>query len=117
MFNISVDSTLNSSNWLDWIIPDAVLLPHKKKYNFRLRWLFGAGVFLFLFALSIHQYDEQEHQTRFTFSNGELSYIGIVQDIPENKPPRSIAINMKTASPTMRKIILYLEKKQMRQCL
>lgn len=79
------------------------------EYNFRFRWLFGAGAFLFLFALSLHQYDEQEQQSRFTFSNGEQSYLGIVQDIPEVKP-RSIAINIKTAPPTVKKIILYLEK-------
>lgn len=75
--------------------------------HFRFRWLFGAGVCLFLFSLSLHQFRQHEESTRLTFSGSAQYNFATVLDIPEVKP-RSIAVNVKTAPPVEKKVILYL---------
>jgi competence protein ComEC len=80
-----------------------------KKQLFRLRWLFGAGLFLFLSSLSVVQYREQERRVDYTFSDNGHAYRGIIMDIPVVKK-RSIACNVKMVSPVEKKVILYLEQ-------
>ncbi len=75
--------------------------------QFRFRWLFGAGVCLFLFSLSLYQVRQQMESTRLTPPGYGQYDLGIVLDIPEVKP-RSIAVNVRTAPPRAKKVILYL---------
>lgn len=75
------------------------------QYNFR--GLFGAGVYFFLFSLSLYQVNQHTISTRLSSSTVIQYNLGTVLDIPELKP-RSIAVNIKTAEPDRKKIILYL---------
>lgn len=77
--------------------------------QYRFRWLFGAGVCLFLFSLSLSQYKKQKESALLTHSLYGIYNLGTVEEIPEVKP-RTIAVNIKTAPPQEKKIILYLEK-------
>lgn len=77
--------------------------------QFRFRWLFGIGICLFLFSLSLYQFRRYEESTQLTPPGYGQYDIGIVLDIPEVKP-RSIAVNVKTAPPGEKKVILYLEQ-------
>ncbi len=71
------------------------------------RWVFGAGLYLFLFSLAILQYREQEKNREYFFSNESQYYTGVLLDIPEIKP-RSIACNVKISYPYQQKVKLYL---------
>lgn len=75
--------------------------------QYKHRWVFGAGVCLFLCSLSILQYRTHEKESQFVFPEVSQYYTGTVLDIPEVKP-RSIACNVKTSYPFQRKIKLYL---------
>ncbi|MEN6588192.1 MAG: ComEC/Rec2 family competence protein [Proteiniphilum sp.] len=77
------------------------------KNQYKHRWIFGAGVCLFLCSLSILQYRTHEKESQFVFPEVSQYYTGTVLDIPEVKP-RSIACNVKTSYPFQRKIKLYL---------
>lgn len=75
--------------------------------QFRFRWLFGAGICFFLFSLSLYQFRQHTESTIPTPSRYGQYDLGTVLDIPEVKP-RSIAVNVKTAPPDEKKVILYL---------
>lgn len=75
------------------------------RYPFR--WVFGAGLYLLLFSLTILQYREQEKNREYFFSNESQYYTGVLLDIPEIKP-RSIACNVKISYPHQQKVKLYL---------
>ena len=77
--------------------------------QFRFRWLFGSGICFFLFSLSLYQFRQHEESTRLTPPGYGQYDLGTVLDIPEVKP-RSIAVNIKTAPPEQKKVILYLEQ-------
>ncbi len=77
--------------------------------QFRLRWVFGTGVCLFLFSLSLYQFRQHIESTRLTPPGYGQYDLGTVLNIPEVKP-RSIAVNIKTASPGEKRVILYLEQ-------
>lgn len=77
--------------------------------QFRFRWLFGAGVCLFLFSLSLYQFRQHIESAELSPPGYGQYDLGVVLDIPEVKP-RSIAVNVKTASPGKKKVILYLEQ-------
>lgn len=77
--------------------------------QFRFRWLFGAGVCLFLFSLSLYQFRQHIESAELSPPGYSQYDLGVVLDIPEVKP-RSIAVNVKTASPGEKKVILYLEQ-------
>ncbi len=81
----------------------------EKSNRFKFRWLFGSGLFIFLFSLAAGQYREQEQRVRFIFPEREQSYVATILDIPEVKP-RSIACHVKTAPPFEKKVIVYLEQ-------
>lgn len=81
------------------------LLRPSAYYNYR--WISGAGICLLLFSLSLHQMEQHNQSTLLTppgYGNYEL---GTVLEIPEIKA-HSIAVNIKTAPPGEKKIILYL---------
>lgn len=77
--------------------------------QYKLRWLFGAGVFLFLCSLSILQYQSYEKRTQAIFPEVAQYYTATLIDIPEVKT-RSVACNVKTSYPLQRKVKLYLAK-------
>ncbi len=85
-----------------------------KNYQYQFRWLFGAGLFVFLFSLTVFQYRNNYHISKFDFSDSVEYYIGTILDIPETKP-KSIACNVEI-SPTInnyskgKKVILYFEQ-------
>ncbi len=81
----------------------------KGEWQYPLRWLFGAGVFFFLFSLALLQYQEHEKRAEPNFISNEAYYIGTLVDIPEAKP-RSIACHVKTDYPVNKKVILYLQQ-------
>ena len=80
-------------------------LGNKNQYQFR--WVFGAGVYLFLFSLAINQYRDQERERAFLFPTDSQYYIGIILDIPDVKT-RSIACNVKVTHSFQQKVKLYL---------
>ncbi len=81
----------------------------KGEWQYSLRWLFGAGVLLFLFSIALLQYREHEKRTAPDFISDEGYYIGTLIDIPETKP-RSIACHVKTGYPVEKRVILYLQQ-------
>lgn len=80
--------------------------PTHKKYG--LRWLFGLGLFLFLFSLSTQYYQYRSDQAAYNFPQTKTSYIGQILDLPQQKP-RSIACEVQLTYPVDKKIMLYLE--------
>lgn len=82
-------------------------IPKEKQFPFR--WIFGTGIFAFIFALTSLSYQQHEKHTKFTFSDSEIYYTGVITDIPEVKP-RSIACNIKTTHPVRKKIVVYLQQ-------
>lgn len=80
-------------------------------YQFKYRWLFGSGVNFVLFSLALLQFELQEKSSQQIFSPHEIYGIGTVIEIPEIKT-RTIAVNIKTAPPEEKKIILYIEQSE-----
>lgn len=82
----------------------------KKEHEYGLRWVFGSGVFIFLFSLTHFVYQKQETETQLNLTNEQEAnyYIGVITDIPEDKP-RSKACNVKTSTPDSKEVIVYLE--------
>lgn len=86
----------------------------KVSHQFLFRWLFGAGLFVFILSLTIFQYRNKSHNNEFNFVDSAEYYIGTILDIPEAKP-RSFACKVKI-SPTnknkniSKKVVLYFEK-------
>lgn len=79
-----------------------------KKRQYSLRWLFGAGLSLFLCSFAAFQYLAQDKKALLDFSNSEEYYVGTLLDIPETKP-RSIACHISTSYPVEKRVILYLQ--------
>ncbi len=78
------------------------------KYDFALRWFFGAGLMLFLFSLTTHFYQYRLAQVSYDLPQKATSYIGEVLDLPLQKR-RSVACQVQLSYPTDKKIMLYLE--------
>jgi len=106
-FDISTSATFRLS--MSGLLVMLLSLWIEKRNSFRFRWLFGAGLFIFLFSLAAVQYREQEQHVRFTLPDREHRYLATILDIPEVKP-RSIACHVKMAPPFEKKVILYLEQ-------
>lgn len=79
------------------------------KKNFRLRWLFGVGLFVFVFGLFAGTFQLRNEQVAFAFPDKTAVYIGTVLDIPQEKP-RSFACNVKITYPVSKKVVVYLQK-------
>ncbi len=88
----------------------------KGKWEYSLRWLFGAGLIFFLFSFAALQYQEQEKRIQADFNTKEIDYIGTLLDIPETKP-RSIACHVKINYPIKKKVILYLQQNDLARAL
>lgn len=73
------------------------------------RWIFGAGVSVFIFYIAGVSYAQHEKQTAFTFPDGETQYVGIVTDIPEEKT-RSVTVQVRITHPLNKKAVLYLQQ-------
>ncbi len=81
----------------------------QKQYQFNFRWVFGAGVNLFLFSIALLTCEDFQNRTAFTFSRNDAFYTGVIMDIPELKP-RSIACNVRTTYPQQKKVVLYFQQ-------
>jgi len=56
------------------------------KYQFRFRWLFGAGVTVFVLGIGIVATSFRQQKSEFILSDLEQTYQGIVTDTPQEKP-------------------------------
>lgn len=77
--------------------------------EFQYRWFFGAGLFIFIFSLITFQYQHFTDQTSLAHLSENVSWKGVVLDIPQQKP-RSIQSNIELTYPVNKKVVLYLEK-------
>ncbi len=57
-----------------------------EKYQFRFRWLFGAGAALFLIGVGIVSTAFCQQRSEFTFADEVRTYRGVVTDTPQEKP-------------------------------
>lgn len=80
-----------------------------KKQQYRFRWFFGAGLFLFLCSLTAFLYLKHEEHVHITFTDDEYYYTGTILDIPVVKQ-KSVACNVRITYPVQKKVILYLEQ-------
>lgn len=83
------------------------LISEKRQFSYR--WLFGAGISLFIFGLFGMLYQFRSAQTDFIFPEQPITCIGVVTDIPQEKA-RSFACNLKTTHPVEKNIVVYLQK-------
>lgn len=79
-----------------------------RKNSFAYRWIFGAGLAVFLFGFTITSYRYQTRQAAFNFPETETTYVAIVNEIPQEKP-RSIACNVKIVYPVKKKAVVYFQ--------
>ncbi|MDO5663625.1 MAG: ComEC/Rec2 family competence protein [Bacteroidia bacterium] len=77
--------------------------------QFIFRWLFGIGLFAFVFGLFAVLYQYKKAESDFPFTNKPIACVGTVVDIPQEKP-RSFACNVETGYPISKKIVVYLQK-------
>src|SRR5690554_6011036 len=89
------------------VMLSSFFIKEKQRYGFR--WLFGAGLFLFLFTIAHLQYREKEKRSYASFQEDDSYYVGTVLNIPEPKP-RSIACHLKTIYPEEKQVVLYLQQ-------
>jgi len=57
-----------------------------EKYQFRFRWLFGAGVAFSFIGIGVVTTSFCQERSSFTFADNETVYYGIVTDTPQEKP-------------------------------
>lgn len=82
------------------------LIPQKKQFD--LRWLFGAGLFLFLFSVGTISTQIRQQLSAYTFPDTNRSYNGIITDIPQEKPNTfAYRVNIEELN---KKIICYIPK-------
>ncbi len=79
-----------------------------EKYQFRFRWLFGAGVCLFLTGTAIESTLLRQNKSEYTFSGEYKAYKGTITDSPQDKP-QSTAYNV-YLSGYGKHIVCYLPK-------
>lgn len=89
------------------IILSYFIKPDKKEFTYR--WIFGVGLFIFLFGLFAVLFRHKKVETEFSFADKPIACIGTVVDIPQEKP-RSFACNVKITYPVNKKVIVYLQK-------
>ena len=77
--------------------------------RFHLRWLFGAGTFLFIVSLTQVQYHQHEKKALYNFNENTQYYIGTITDIPKIKP-KTIACDVKINNQEGKKVILYIQQ-------
>lgn len=89
------------------------LLPLKIRYNFR--YLFGVGVWLIVCGLGIVAMS-QKQQIAFPFSTHASSYIGIIHEMPQEKP-RSIACRLSLEDREKHNVVCYFQIDSMSRSL
>lgn len=82
-------------------------IPESREFQYR--WVFGFGLFLFLFSVITLQYRQKVADTSLGYLNENVTCKGIVLDIPQQKH-RSVQGNIKLIGPEQKKVILYFEK-------
>lgn len=82
-------------------------IPEKKQFVYR--WLFGAGVFVFVFGLFSFLCRQEKRESEFCFSDNPMACVGTVVDLPREKQ-RSFSCNVKVSYPLSKKIVVYLQK-------
>lgn len=83
------------------------VISEKKQFSFR--WLFGAGLFVFVFGLFTFLFGQKKEESQWRFADKPMACIGTVIEVPREKP-RSFACNVKISYPISRKIVVYLQK-------
>ena len=78
------------------------------KHAYSLRWLFGVGLMLFLFSLSVQFCQYRTKLVAYDFPQNASSYIGELLDFPQQKK-RSFACEVHLSYPTDKKVMLYLQ--------
>lgn len=96
------------------LILHSIFISQQKNYS--LRWVFGLGLHLIIFAISTFSLQHRLNISKFDFENASSNYIGTVFDIPQEKP-KSIACNIYTTHPIKKKIVVYLQKDHNAQSL
>lgn len=77
-----------------------------RQYNYRWRWLFGTGVFLFIFSTAIFSTSLRQEKSSYSFPENKESYKGVIVDTPESKG-KSIACKVQLDDG--KKILCYLQ--------
>ena len=80
-----------------------------ERKQFTCRWLFGAGLFIFVFGLFSLLFQQKIEESQWRFADKPTVCIGTVVDVPREKP-RSFACNVKISYPVSHKIVAYLQK-------
>ena len=86
------------------------------KTHYSLRWMFGAGLMLFLFFFSAQYFQHYKELSSYNFPQEECSYIGELLDFPQPKK-RSVACEVLLTYPVNKKSFLYLEPDDRSQML
>lgn len=89
------------------------LIPSDKQFSYR--WVFGSGVFLFLFAIGIISTAYRQHLSKYDFSGIHETYYGFVTDIPQDKP-NTVAYKVKTGG-SEKHIVCYIPKEEQQKQL
>lgn len=79
------------------------------KKQFSCRWLFGAGLFIFVVGLFSFLFRKKLEESQWRFEDKRMVCIGTVIDFPLEKP-RSFACNVKINNPVSHNIVAYLQK-------
>lgn len=103
----SLSSTFFAAIAILLIISSQFITP---KNSFKLRWMFGMGIFFAIFSLTLFSFQIKRNHTNTDLNNSTSTYIGIVSDIPQEKP-KSIAIKIKISYPTKMKVVAYFQDK------
>ncbi|MEA4980698.1 MAG: ComEC/Rec2 family competence protein [Petrimonas sp.] len=82
-------------------------IPEKKQFVYR--WLFGMGLFIFVFGLFSFLCRQKKKESEFCFSDNPMACVGTVVDLPREKQ-RSFSCNVKVSYPLSKKIVVYLQK-------
>ena len=86
------------------------------KSSYSLQSIFGVGLMLFLFSLSVQSYQYQLKRVTCDFPEESQSYIAKVLDIPQQKK-RSVACEVQLTYPISKKVLLYFESENKSQLL
>lgn len=86
------------------------------KTSYSLRWMFGAGLMLFLFFFSAQYFQYYKEFSSYNFPQTEYSYIGELLDFPQQKK-RSVVCEVELTYPENKKALLYLEPDDRSQML
>lgn len=85
------------------------------KNQFKLRWLFGTGLFCFLVGFGICSTQIRQNFSAFTFPDIHESYEATIIDIPQEKP-NTFAYKVQLQNPD-KKIVCYLSKDSLQNSL